>query len=206
MRGRFVTLEGGEGAGKSTQVRLLVEALDRSGIDAIATREPGGSPGAEEIRRLFVGGDPGRWDPVAEALLVSAARRDHLLRTIWPALDAGKWVVSDRFADSTIAYQGSAGGVARAELDALYRLVAGDFRPDLTLILDLPVELGLARAGARGGDDRFEKKERAFHERLRAGFLAIAAEEPERCAVIDASGSPEEVHEAIWQVVRARLG
>jgi dTMP kinase len=137
---------------------------------------------------------------------VSAARRDHLVRTIWPALDEGTWVVSDRFADSTIAYQGSAGGVPRADLDALYRLIAGDFKPDLTLILDLPVELGLARAAARGGDDRFEKKGRDFHERLRAGFLAIAAAEPQRCAVIDGSAAPEEVREAIWKMVRERLG
>jgi dTMP kinase len=172
----------------------------------MATREPGGSPGAEELRKLFVGGEPGRWDASTEALLVTAARRDHLVRTIWPALDEGTWVVSDRFADSTIAYQGSAGGVRRADLDALYRLIAGDFKPDLTLILDLPVELGLARAAARGGDDRFEKKGRDFHERLRAGFLAIAAAEPRRCAIIDASMAPEAVHGAIWKVVRERLG
>jgi dTMP kinase len=128
------------------------------------------------------------------------------VRAVWPALDEGSWVVSDRFADSTIAYQGSAGGVPRADLEALYRLVAGDFQPDLTLILDLPVERGLARAAARGGDDRFEKKGRDFHERLRQGFLAIAAAEPQRCAVVDASMSPEAVHEAIWKTVRERLG
>jgi dTMP kinase len=137
---------------------------------------------------------------------VSAARRDHLVRTVWPALDEGSWVVSDRFADSTIAYQGSGGGVSRAELDALYRIVAGAFKPDLTLILDVPIELGLARAAARGGDDRFERKGRDFHERLRQGFLAIAAAEPQRCAVIDASRPPEEVHQAIWKVLRERLG
>ena len=153
-----------------------------------------------------MGGAPGRWDAATEALLVSAARRDHLVRTVWPALDRGDWVVSDRFADSTIAYQGSAGGVRRADLDALYRLVAGDFKPDLTLILDLPVELGLSRAAARGGDDRFEKKGRDFHERLRQGFLAIAAAEPQRCAVVDGSTGPESVHEAIWKIVRERIG
>jgi dTMP kinase len=127
------------------------------------------------------------------------------VRTVWPALDAGKWVVSDRFADSTIAYQGSAGGVPRADLETLYGLVAGSFKPDLTLVLDLPVELGLARAAARGGDDRFERKGRDFHERLRAGFLAIAAAEPQRCAVIDARRGPDEVHRAIWKVVEERL-
>lgn len=137
---------------------------------------------------------------------MSAARRDHLVRTVWPALDEGSWVVSDRFADSTIAYQGSGGGVSRAELDALYRIVAGAFKPDLTLILDVPIELGLARAAARGGDDRFERKGRDFHERLRQGFLVIAAAEPQRCAVIDASRPPEEVHQAIWKILRERLG
>src|SRR6185437_7142002 len=133
-RGRFITLEGGEGAGKSTQLRLLVAALAAAGIPAIATREPGGAPGAEEIRRLLVSGAPGRWDAETEALLVTAARRDHLARTVWPALAAGTWVVSDRFADSTTAYQGYAGGVTRPALAQLYRLAAGGFRPDLTII------------------------------------------------------------------------
>jgi dTMP kinase len=186
-------------------VLRLVEALARDGIEAVATREPGGSPGAEELRRLFVGGAPGRWDALTEALLVTAARRDHLVRTVWPAIEAGKWVVSDRFADSTIAYQGGGGGLARADLDALYRLVAGDFLPDLTLILDLPVDVGLARAAARGGDDRFERKGRDFHERLRQGFLAVAAAEPQRCVVLDASRDADAVHDAIWKVVQDRL-
>src|SRR6185437_8020211 len=156
---------------------------------AIATREPGGSPGAEEIRRLLVGGAPGRWDAETEALLVTAARRDHLVRTVWPALAAGTWVVSDRFADSTTAYQGYAGGVARPALAQLYRLVAGDFRPDLTIILDVPAAVGLERARRRGagGEDRFERMGLAFHEKLRAGFLAVARKDRERCVVIDST-------------------
>jgi dTMP kinase len=172
----------------------------------LATREPGGSPGAEEIRGLLVAGEPGRWDAETEALLVSAARRDHLQRTVWPALDAGTWVVSDRFADSTLAYQGYAGGVPLERLDALYALVAGGFKPDLTLILDLPVEIGLARAGARGGANRFERKGDDFHAKLRAGFLAIAKAESRRCAVIDAASDPETTYRAILAVLRERLG
>lgn len=186
-------------------MRLLVEALERAGIAAVATREPGGAPGAEEIRRLLVSGKPGRWDAVTEALLVAAARRDHLRRTVRPALTAGRWVVSDRFADSTLAYQGHAGGVPIDQLERLHEIVAGDFRPDLTFVLDLPVEAGLARAGARGGDDRFERKGRDFHEKLRAGFLEIAHRETARCAIIDAAGTVDEVHRAVWQTVRRRL-
>jgi dTMP kinase len=206
-RGRFITLEGGEGAGKSTQAGLLVEALARSGVRALKTREPGGAPGAEAIRKLLVEGDPGQWDALSEALLVVAARRSHLRDTVWPALEAGTSVVCDRFADSTIAYQGYGGGVPRADLEALHRIIAGTFRPDLTLILDLPVEIGMARAAARtGSETRFEKMGREFHERLRRGFLEIAAGEPDRCVLIDAQTSPDEVHRAILGALRARLG
>lgn len=205
-RGRFISFEGGEGAGKSTQLRLLSEALTRAGIAALATREPGGAPGAEAIRSLLVEGDPQRWDAVSEALLFAAARRSHLVTTVWPALERGQWVISDRFADSTLAYQGAGGGVPRAELEALHRLVAGDFMPDLTVILDLPVEEGLARAAARAGSEtRFERKDRAFHEKLRQGFLDIARREPRRCAVIDASASVATVHQAVLALVRERL-
>jgi len=206
-RGRFITFEGGEGSGKSTQVARLVDALKAAGIDTIRTREPGGAPGAEEIRQLIVGGAPGRWDALTEALLVSAARRDHLVKTVWPALEAGCWVVSDRFADSTIAYQGSAGGVPRRPLEQLYRILAGDFRPDLTLILDLPAELGLARAKARGGagEDRFEKKGLAFHEALRRGFRDIAKREPQRCVLIAATAGIDEIHQRVLEIVRDRL-
>ncbi|HUK00037.1 MAG TPA: dTMP kinase [Stellaceae bacterium] len=205
-RGRFITFEGGEGAGKSTQLRRLVEKLQAAGITALATREPGGAPGAEEIRKLLVEGEPERWDPVSEALLMVAARRVHLTATIGPALARGEWVVSDRFADSTIAYQGSAGGVKREELEALHRLIAGDFAPDLTLILDLPVAEGLARAKLRSGSEtRFERKDRAFHEKLRQGFLEIARREPQRCVVIDAVQGVDAVHEAVLAAVRERL-
>jgi dTMP kinase len=185
---------------------LLVDALRRAGIDALGTREPGGAPGAEEIRRLLVEGDPQRWDAVGEALLMVAARRSHLRHTIWPALDAGTWVVCDRFADSTLAYQGYAGGVDRADLAMLHRIIAGDFAPDLTIILDLPVALGLARAKARAGaETRFERKPRAFHEKLRHGFLDIAKREPGRCVVIDGAGEVETVHRAVLTVIRERL-
>ena len=205
--GRFITVEGGEGAGKSTQIALLAEALARAGIPAIRTREPGGSPGAEEIRRLLVEGAPGRWDALTEALLIMAARRSHLTATVLPALAGGQWVVCDRFADSTMAYQGYAGGVPLADLAAMQRIAAGELAPDLTLILDLPVERGLARATARaGGETRFEQKDRAFHERLRQGFLDIARREPQRCVVIDAAADVETVHRAMIDAVRERLG
>jgi dTMP kinase len=209
--GRFITLEGGEGAGKSTQQRLLAEALTAGGLTVTTTREPGGSPGAEEIRGLLLGGAVERWDAHTETLLLSAARRDHLVRRVWPALERGEWVISDRFADSTSAYQGAAQGIAAPDLAALYRFVAGDFTPDLTLILDLPIELGLARAAARAGissgsADRFEARGPAFHEQLRQGFLAIAEAEPQRCAVIDAARSVEIVARDILDTVAARLG
>ncbi len=205
-RGRFITFEGGEGAGKSTQLRLLSATLERHGIAPVITREPGGSPGAEEIRQLLVSGEPGRWDSITEALLHFAARRDHLTRTVWPALTEGRWVVSDRFADSTLAYQGYGHGLPAHMIEQLYALSVGAFTPDLTVILDLPVEEGLARAGARGGaEDRYERMGTAFHERLRRGFLEIAQHHPERCAVISASGTPDQVHQRIWQVVQSRL-
>lgn len=181
-------------------------ALGGAGIDGLATREPGGAPAAEDIRKLLVEGDPARWDAISEALLMVAARRAHLTHTVWPALDRGRWVVSDRFADSTLAYQGFAGGVPRGDLELLHRAIAGDFAPDLTLILDLPVELGLARAKARpGAETRFERKGRDFHEKLRQGFLAIAASEPKRCVVIDARGAADAVHRAMLEAVRERL-
>jgi dTMP kinase len=186
---------------------LLVDALTRAGIAARRTREPGGAPGAEDIRKLLVEGAPGRWDATSEALLMVAARRLHLTETIWPALEHGGWVVRDRFADSTLAYQGYAGGVPRADLELLHRLIAGDFAPDLTLILDLPVATGLARAASRpGGETRFERKGRDFHERLRQGFLDIARREPRRCVVIDAAGDVESVHRAVLAAARDRLG
>jgi dTMP kinase len=205
-RGRFISIEGGEGAGKSTQVGFLVAALDRTGIPARGTREPGGSPDAEAIRRLLLEGEGERWDAVGEALLLVAARRDHVARVIAPALTQGVWVVSDRFADSTVAYQAYGKGVALADLAALHRFALGDFAPDLTVILDLPVEIGLARAAARSAADRFERLDRDFHEKLRQGFQQIAAENPTRCILIDASGNPETVHLAVVAAVEQRLG
>ncbi|MEQ8604078.1 MAG: dTMP kinase [Marivibrio sp.] len=205
MTGRFITLEGGEGAGKSTQIKHLAAALEAAGRAVVTTREPGGSPGAEEIRALVVSGAPDRWDPPTEALLMFAARRDHVERLIKPALARGDWVLCDRFTDSTSAYQGEAHGLGRDWVRRLAQEVLGDFSPDLTLIFDLPVEDGLKRAGRRGGEDRFERMATGFHQRLRDGFLAIAAEEPERCAVIDAGRSETAVAASVRQTVAARL-
>jgi dTMP kinase len=207
VRGRLITVEGGEGAGKSTQVDLLLAALGHAGIAATRTREPGGSEGAEAIRRLLLDGATERWDAVGEALLLYAARRDHVVRLIQPALDRGVWVVCDRFADSTLAYQGYGRGLPLADLRALHRLALGDFAPDLTLILDLPVAEGLARAARRSGNpDRFERLDAAFHERLRQGFLQIAGDDPARCLVIDAGGDQGSVHRSVLAAVAARLG
>lgn len=209
--GRFITFEGGEGAGKSTAIRSLATALGARSIPVVLTREPGGSLGAEAIRELLVSGDPGRWDGLTEALLHYAARRDHLVRTIAPALAEGQWVLCDRFNDSTIAYQGYGHGVDLATLKSLYQMVVGDLTPDLTLILDVPVELGLQRAGRRAGlgiaetDTRYERMTLDFHHRLREGFQAIAKAEPQRCAVIDATASTETVAAAIMAEVIRRL-
>jgi dTMP kinase len=203
--GRFITFEGGEGAGKSTQVLRLAEQLRQRGGDVVCTREPGGSTGAEQIRGLLVSGEPGRWDGMTEALLHYAARRDHLRSTIWPALAAGKWVICDRFADSTVAYQGYGHRLPQDDLDQLYRMSVGDFAPDLTVILDLPVAAGLARAAGRGaGEDRYEKMGLAFHQRLRDGFLAIAAANPARCRVVAAERDPDLVAAEIMALIDAR--
>lgn len=204
--GRFITLEGGEGAGKSTQALLLAERLRARGHAVTVTREPGGSRGAETIRGLLVSGEVDRWSPMTETLLMYAARRDHIERTIAPALEAGHWVVSDRFADSTRAYQGAGGGAPASLIQTLERHVLGETRPDLTLVLDLPVEVGLERAAGRNhAETRFEAKGPAFHERLREAFLAIARVEADRCAVIDATLGVDAVESAIWAAVKARL-
>lgn len=206
-KGRFITFEGGEGGGKSTQLRLLAQRLTGLGLEVVATREPGGSPGAEAIRDLLVRGEADRWSAVTETLLMYAARRDHVERVIRPALARGAWVLCDRFADSTRAYQGAAGGADPGLIAALESYVLEDVSPDLTLILDLPPAAGLARAASRpGGETRFESKGEAFHTRLREGFLVIAAAEPERCRVIDASQPLETVSAAIWDVVEAERG
>ena len=207
QRGRFITFEGGEGAGKSTQVRRLAARLGAAGVEVVATREPGGSPGAEAIRTLLVTGEADRWSPVTETLLMYAARRDHIERVITPALARGAWVVCDRFADSTRAYQGAAGGTDAALIAALETYVLEAVRPDLTFVFDLPAEAGLARAAGRAdAETRFESKGAAFHERLREAFLAIAAAEPARCAVIDATAPMDVVEAAVWGEVERRLG
>ena len=205
-RGRFITLEGGEGAGKSTQLSRLAAHLRTFGLEVVETREPGGAPGAERIRELLINGPADRWDAVTETLLHFAARREHVVRTILPALERGAWVVCDRFADSTRAYQGYGLGVPTEAIETLYRQTVGELKPDLTLILDLPVEEGLRRAGARrAGGTRYERMDAAFHARLRDGFLAIARGEPARCAVVDATGTVDEVAARLQAVVRDRL-
>lgn len=206
-RGRFITLEGGEGTGKSTQVTLLVPWLRERAVDVIQTREPGGATGAERIREMLVKGEADRWTPLAETLLHYAARADHLDRTIRPALASGRWVICDRFADSTAAYQGYGHGVSLAFIGSLFAAVVGDTTPDLTLILDLPVADGLRRAGQRAGqENRYEQMTIDFHEGLRAGFLAIARSDPDRCTVIDASRSVDDVQTNIRAEVQRRFG
>lgn len=205
-RGAFITFEGGEGAGKSSQMLLLAGALRAAGLEVLTTREPGGAPGAEEIRKLLVSGEVGRWDPMSELLLFVAGRREHVVRTIEPALGRGAWVLCDRFADSTVAYQGYGLGLGVEACAAAHRLALGDFAPDLTLILDLPAAVGLARAHARHlADDRYERMDTAFHERLRRGYLEIARAAPGRCLVIDARGPLAEVEAAVRHAVAERF-
>ncbi len=206
-RGRFITLEGGEGAGKSTQARRLASWLVERGFDCLLTREPGGSPGAEQIRELLVTGEPGRWDAATEALLMNAARRDHVVRTIRPALAAGRWVICDRFLDSTLVYQGYAGGVPTATLQALIAAAVDGTRPDLTIVLDLAPDIGLERAhgGKNGTETRFERKGEAFHAAVRDGFRRIAEQEPGRCAIVDAGKPADAVAAAIAAAVSERL-
>ena len=205
-QGRFITFEGGEGAGKSTQLKRLVARLQTAGREVVATREPGGSSGAESIRELVLKGAADRWSPVTETLLMYAARRDHIERVIRPGLERGAWVVCDRFADSTRAYQGGAGDVAPQLIAAMETHILEATRPDLTLIFDMPVDIGLQRAHERAGSEmRFESKGVAFHERLRAALLEIARAEPERCAIIDACGTLDEVEAQVWAAVAGRL-
>ena len=204
--GVFISFEGGEGAGKSTQIRRLAERLTADGGDVVLTREPGGSPGAEQIRDLILNGDADRWSPVTETLLMYAARRDHIERVIRPALDRGAIVLCDRFADSTRAYQGAGGHAPLALIKAMEEHVLAGLKPDLTLIFDMPVADGLARAAARGGEARFESKGLAFHQRLAEAFLEIALREPERCVVIEAADTIDAVWTDVWDAVSTRLG
>lgn len=208
-RGSFISIEGGEGGGKSTQSKALVRRLRAAGLEAVATREPGGSPSAELIREALLSGTFQAQGPKAEALLFAAARIDHLDHIIKPALERGAWVVCDRFHDSTRAYQGALGALDPGFLETLERVSLEGCKPDLTLILDLPATTGLARAALRrtagAAADRFEREPPAFHQALRQAFLAIAAREPDRCVVVDATQSPDEVEQAIWDAVRYRL-
>ncbi|MBO6797860.1 dTMP kinase [Maricaulis sp.] len=207
MAGKFISLEGGEGAGKTTLIRKLKTHLENQGLEVIITREPGGTPGAEDLRDILLTGQTDRWSPVTEALLMYAARVDHVERLIQPALARGAWVISDRFSDSTLAYQGAAGGVDIARIRQLHTVALEDFYPDLTFILDLDPLVGLRRTVERGEDPtRFEMHETDFHTRLRDAFLRIASDEPDRCVVIDASMAPDAVYEAALEIMADKLG
>ncbi len=205
---KFITLEGGDGAGKTTQIRLLQAYFEKQNIPCVFTKEPGGSVGANEIRQILLSGQLNKWDAISETLLFFAARRSHLVETVWPSLKAGKWVVSDRYADSTLAYQvygRQTDLLTKEQVDELYQLVAGNFKPDLTVILDIDPKVGLKRVSQRGKQDRFEASAFAFHERLRQGFKEIAANEPNRCIVINADRPAEVVHEEIIRVIKERF-
>jgi dTMP kinase len=207
-RGKFISFEGGEGSGKSTQIKKLAERLDKAKLRTIVTREPGGSPGAEIIRHLVLSGMGKLLGPEAETLLFAAARDDHVRTVIQPALSQGLWVLCDRFFDSTRAYQGRLGQVAPAVLNAMQRVTIGDLKPDLTIILDIPVEVGLKRAAARRGNgapDRFEAEDVKFHQDLRDAYKQIAAEEPQRCALIDANADADMVAARVWTALRDHL-
>ena len=207
-RGKFISFEGGEGSGKSTQIKLLAERLAAAKLRAIVTRDPGGSPGAEVIRHVVLSGMGKLLGPDAETLLFAAARDDHVRTVIQPALSQGTWVLCDRFSDSTRAYQGRLGNVAPGVLNAMQRVTIGDLKPDLTIILDVSVEVGLKRAAARRSGqapDRFESEDIKFHQDLRDAYRQIAAEDPDRCVLIDASGTPEAVAAEVWTTLRDHL-
>ena len=204
-RGRFITFEGGEGTGKSTQARRLAQALRDRGINVVETREPGGSPAAELIRKIILSGAAEPFGPVAETMLFFSARDDHLTTVIRPALERGDWVICDRFIDSTRVYQGDVFGVDRELIRQVERLTVEPDMPDLTIILDLEPATGLTRAAERGALSRYDKARLETHEALRSGFLAIAAREPQRCIVIDAARGADAVAEDVWQAVSARL-
>jgi dTMP kinase len=207
-RGRFITFEGGEGSGKSTQIKTLAERLSATRLQTLVTREPGGSPGAEIIRHLVLSGMGKLLGPDAETLLFAAARDDHVRSVIQPALNQGTWVLCDRFSDSTRVYQGRVGHVAPELLSAMERVTIGDLKPDLTIILDVPVEIGMQRAAARRGTgtpDRFEAEDVQFHQQLREAYRQIATDEPQRCVLIDATADATTVAANIWAAVRDRL-
>jgi dTMP kinase len=205
-KGSMIVLDGMDGAGKGVQTQRLVAALRGAGFDVVATREPGGAPGAEAIRRLLVEGAPERWDAITELLLMYAARRDHLIDTVWPALERGAWVVSDRFSDASLAFQGIAGSAGRENVRRIHEVAVGDFKPDLTLTLDLEPGIALARAAARGGgEDRFERKGMAYHARVRAAFQEIALGDPDGHVMVDAGQDMDQVTRAVLTAVQERL-
>ena len=207
-RGRFITFEGGEGSGKSTQIKLLAQRLDAAKLRAIVTREPGGSPGAEIIRHLVLSGMGKLLGPDAETLLFAAARDDHVHTVILPTLNRGTWVLCDRFSDSTRVYQGRLGQVLPGVVNAMERVTIGDLKPDLTIILDIPVEIGMQRTASRrgaGAPDRFEAEDVRFHEELRDGYRKIAADDPQRCVLIDANADPDVVAANVWTALRDHL-
>ncbi|MFM5884795.1 MAG: dTMP kinase [Novosphingobium sp.] len=205
--GKFIALEGGEGAGKSTQARLLASALAQRGIDCVVTREPGGTPGAEAIRGLLLGLEGDGWHPRAEALLFAAARSDHVERLIAPALAAGNWVICDRFVDSSRAYQGGAGGLSDADLRELHRIGSGGLLPNLTLLFEIAPETARNRLALRdaAGSDRIGGRDAAYHARVAAAFAGFAAAEPERFARIAANSAPEEVHARVMSALAPLL-
>lgn len=214
-KGLFITLEGGEGTGKSTQVKLLQQSLAAAGVDALTTREPGGTDQAERIRNLLIQRDAGHFDALTEALLMMSARREHLVNKIWPALEKGQWVISDRFADSTRAFQGYGMGLGQEVIEKIYALIADDFQPDLTFIFDIDPELGLKRSlkkltvttnKTEATEDRYERMGLPFHQRLRKGFLDIAKKFPERCVIIDATQDIQAIHRQVLKVIETRYG
>lgn len=214
-RGKFITLEGGEGTGKTTQINNLHRYLTHLGVECIVTREPGGTEEAEKIRNLLVQRDGGDWDPLSEALLLFAARREHLVKKIWPALKQGKWVVSDRFADSSRVYQGMAQGIGINTVEGLYYMVAQEFEPDLTFIMDIDPEEGLRRSGKQNQmtlnlnestEDRYERLGLDFHEKVRNGFLQIAKDKPKRCVIIDAAQSQDQIFDQMKDVLQIKTG
>ncbi len=212
MSGKFITLEGGEGCGKSTQVKLLAQALQKLGIEAIATKEPGGTPDGMVLRNLLVTGDKDRFDALTECMLYFADRRIHLTQVVWPALEKNQWIISDRYADSTEAYQyyGYNKRISREILSELYQMAAGNFKPDLTIILDMDPKRGMERSFAKAETQkvkelRFESQALEFHNNLRNGFKEIAMREPERCVIINADKSIEEIHNEIMNIVKERF-
>jgi dTMP kinase len=206
-KGYFITFEGGEGSGKSTQLKLLNAVFEKSGLPFIATREPGGSPGAEKIRSLLVSGDVDSWDPLTETLLFMAARADHINKLVKPAISMGKTVICDRFFDSTLVYQGIGKGLGTEYIKNLHQIVFGDFMPDLTIILDIDPETGLKRAGERrGNENRFEQLDIGFHQKIREGFLQIAKNEPARCTLLDATKDADILHIHIKEIIAEKCG